>query len=91
MNSTLPTFPGISTLIVIFGTLAEFALPLMIILGLFTRIAAIGMSIFVLVQSYVDIYVHKVDAGTIGALFDRDSASLVYGPASALAFPLCCI
>lgn len=63
--------------IVAFGTWAEFALPLMIIFGLFTRIAAIGMSVFVLVQSYVDIHVHKVDAGTVGALFDRDSASLV--------------
>lgn len=63
--------------VVAFGTWAEFILPLLIVFGLFTRIAAVGMSIFVLVQSYVDIAVHKVDAGTIGALFDRDSASVI--------------
>ena len=63
--------------IVVLGTWAEFALPIMIVIGLFTRIAAAGMSIFVLVQSYVDIAVHKVDGGTIGALFDRESSALI--------------
>jgi len=63
--------------IVAFGTWSEFALPLMIVFGLFTRIAAIGMTIFVFVQSWVDINVHQVDAGTVGALFDRISGSVV--------------
>lgn len=63
--------------IVALGTWSEFALPLMIVFGLFTRIAAMGMTIFVFVQSWVDIYVHKVDAGTIGMLFDRVSGSVV--------------
>ena len=69
--------PWFVDLIVMTGTWAEIVLPPMIILGLFTRIAAIGMSVFVLVQSWVDINIHKVDAGTIGALFDRDSASVI--------------
>lgn len=69
--------PFFIDLIVYMGTYMEFLLPILIVLGLFTRIAAIGMLIFTFVQSYVDINVHKVDAGTIGKLFDRDSASLV--------------
>ncbi len=63
--------------VVLLGTWGEIVLPILIVIGLFTRIAAIGMIIFVFVQSYVDIAVHKVDAGTIGALFDRDSASVI--------------
>jgi len=37
------------------GTAAEFILPFLIIIGLFTRLAAIGMIGFVFVQSIVDI------------------------------------
>ncbi len=70
--------PWYIDLVVFMGTVAEFALPLMILFGLFTRIAAAGMAIFIFVQSYVDIYVHNVDAGTVGQLFDRDAASLVF-------------
>lgn len=69
--------PWYLDLMVYLGTISEFLLPLLIIIGLFTRISAIGMTIFILVQSYVDIYVHKVDAGTIGVLFDRDPNSLI--------------
>lgn len=64
-------------LMVYAGTYAEFALPLLIIVGLFTRIAAVGMIAFVAVQSWVDIYVHQVDARTIGAMFDRFSDGLI--------------
>lgn len=63
--------------IVYAGTYMEFLLPILIVLGLFTRIAAIGMMVFTFVQSYVDIKVHAVDAGTIGALFDREAGSLI--------------
>jgi len=63
--------------IVALGTWAEFVLPILIVVGLCTRIAAAGMAIFVFVQSYVDIAVHKVEAATIGTLFDRDSASVI--------------
>ncbi len=67
--SQVPFFPY--DLIVIAGTYAEFILPLLIVLGLFTRLAALGMIGFTLVQSYVDIAFHGVDAKTIGAWFDR--------------------
>ena len=60
------------------GTYAEFVLPLLIVLGLFTRLAALGMIGFVLVQSYVDIAVHKVGAETAGAWFDRFSDGLIW-------------
>ncbi len=63
-------------LMVYAGTYAEFILPLLVVLGLFTRIAALGMMIFVMVQSYVDITQHQVGPETTGAWFDRfpDSA-----------------
>ena len=57
--------------VVVLGTLAEFALPAMIFVGFMTRLAALGMIGFVLVQSITDIFGHQVDASTIGALFDR--------------------
>ncbi|MGF1629055.1 MAG: DoxX family protein [Kiloniellaceae bacterium] len=65
----VPFFPW--DLIVIAGTYAEFILPVLIVLGLFTRLAALGMIGFTLVQSYVDIAFHGVDAKTIGGWFDR--------------------
>jgi putative oxidoreductase len=58
-------------LIVFLGTYAEFILPLMIVIGLFSRIAALGMIIFIAVQTYVDITVHQIGAEFIGSLFDR--------------------
>jgi putative oxidoreductase len=65
-------------LVVWLGTYMEFLLPVLVVVGLFTRIAAIGMIVFVLVQSFVDINFHGVGADTAGMLFDRDSASLIY-------------
>ncbi|MCY0148287.1 DoxX family membrane protein [Hoeflea sp. G2-23] len=64
-------------LIVLLGTYAEFILPLMIIIGLFSRVAALGMMVFIAVQSFVDITVHKVGAETIGTLFDRFPDGLI--------------
>ncbi|THD84627.1 DoxX family membrane protein [Aliigemmobacter aestuarii] len=55
-------------LVVVAGTLAEFILPTLIILGLFTRLAAVGMIGFVVVQSATDIIGHGVPWG---AWFDR--------------------
>ncbi|MFC5585215.1 DoxX family membrane protein [Nitratireductor kimnyeongensis] len=65
-------------LIVWLGTYSEFVLPLLIVLGLLTRIAALGMIGFVLVQSYVDIVVHNVGSETAGAWFDRFSDGLIW-------------
>lgn len=64
-------------LVILMGTYAEYILPLLIVLGLFTRLAALGMIGFVVVQSATDIWGHKAGAATIGAWFDRDSASLI--------------
>ena len=67
----------LATPIVLLGTWAEFILPALIVIGLFTRIAALGMIGFVTVQSLTDIHGHHADATTIGAWFDRASDSLI--------------
>ncbi len=64
-------------LVVVAGTVAEFVLPLLILIGLFTRLAALGMAGFVMVQSIVDITGHGVDAKTIGGWFDGPSNALI--------------
>lgn len=62
------------TLIVLLGSWAEVILPLLILVGLFTRGAALAMMGFVVVQSVVDIWGHDVAAG---AWFDRASDSVI--------------
>jgi len=64
-------------LIVLLGTWAEFLLPAMVVLGLFTRAASLGMIVFIFVMTYVDITGHFLDAETIGAFFDGKSNSLI--------------
>lgn len=66
-------------LIVVTGTWAEFLLPLAIVIGLFTRLAALGMIGFVTVQTLTDLYGHGAIAhdGTLGAWFDRMPDSIV--------------
>ena len=61
-------------LVALAGAWAEFALPVLILVGLFTRLAALGMAGFVVVQSLTDIYGHGAASG---ALFDRVSDSLI--------------
>lgn len=73
--SAVPFLPW--GLIVTVGTWAEFLLPALIVLGLATRLAALGMIVFVVVQSWVDIAFHGADAATIGALFDRNPGSVI--------------
>ena len=65
-------------LVVHAGTFAEIILPILIVLGLFTRLAALGMIGFVAVQSLVDISFHGVDANTAGMWFDRASDGLIW-------------
>ena len=68
----------LATPIVLLGTWAEFILPVLVVLGLFTRIAALGMIGFVIVQTWVDIVGHGVAGETIGAWFDNSpSADIV--------------
>ncbi len=64
-----------NTFIAYAGTYAEFILPALIVIGLFTRLAALGMIGFTLVQSYVDIYGHMADETAIGGWFERISDS----------------
>ncbi len=68
---------GWQTLVVLAGTLAEFVLPVLIVLGLFTRLAALGMVGFVVVQSLTDIFGHKAAPETVGAWFDRISDAVI--------------
>jgi putative oxidoreductase len=75
-------------LMVMFGSYGEAILPLLVVAGLFTRIAALGMIGFILVQSLTDILVHKVDAATIGALFDRFPDSIILDQRLLWIFPL---
>lgn len=47
------------------GTYAEFALPALIVLGLLTRLSALGMIGFIAVQSLTDLVGHGVAAMTL--------------------------
>lgn len=85
-SSEIATIPW--GLIVAAGTWAEFILPVLVVLGLFTRLAALGMVVFVGVQTWVDISFHGADATTVGALFDRISNSLIADQRLLWLFPL---
>lgn len=65
--------------VVVGGTLAEFILPLLIVVGLLTRLSAIAMIGFIVVQSLTDLYGHGGIAhqGTLGAWFDRMPDALI--------------
>ncbi|HSF63706.1 MAG TPA: DoxX family membrane protein [Paracoccaceae bacterium] len=65
------------TLVVLAGTWAEFLLPLLIVLGLATRAAALGMIGFILVQSATDLIGHGAGAQALGAWFDRAPDALI--------------
>jgi putative oxidoreductase len=64
-------------LIALAGSWAEVVLPLLIVIGLATRLAALGMIGFVVVQSLTDIFGHMAGPETIGAWFDRSSDALI--------------
>ncbi|MEM8576283.1 MAG: hypothetical protein AAGF60_00380 [Pseudomonadota bacterium] len=69
-------------LVIVAGTIAEYVLPVLIVIGLMTRLAAIGMIGFVLVQTYVDVTGHGAALGgwfSGGApdLFDQRSLWIV--------------
>ncbi|WP_298984578.1 DoxX family protein [uncultured Roseibium sp.] len=64
-------------LIVLLGTWGEFILPLLVVVGLFTRFASLGMIVFIIVMTYVDITGHGADAKTIGALFDGEPYAII--------------
>ncbi|NJM83796.1 MAG: DoxX family protein [Tabrizicola sp.] len=68
---------GFATLVVLAGTWAEFLLPALLVIGLMTRFAALGMVGFVIMQSLTDIYGHSAGPETVGAWFDRVSDALI--------------
>ena len=84
--SAIPFFPW--HVIVPLGTYMEFLLPLLVVTGLFTRMASFGMIGFIAVQTLTDIYGHMVDAQTIGALFDRFPDSPIADQRLLWVFPL---
>ncbi|MGC6485297.1 MAG: DoxX family membrane protein [Candidatus Puniceispirillales bacterium] len=61
-------------LVVMAGTYGEFILPLLIILGLATRLAAAGMIGFIIVMSIVDVTGHGV---SVGGLLDGNPGSII--------------
>ncbi len=68
---------GLDKMIVLMGTYAEFILPTLVVIGLFTRLSSLAMIGFVVVMSIVDITGHGADPVTIGNMFDRVSNSLI--------------
>lgn len=68
---------GLDKMIVLMGTYAEFILPALVVIGLFTRLSSLAMIGFIVVMSVVDITGHGADAITIGTMFDRVSGSLI--------------
>ena len=65
--------------VVVAGTWAEFILPALIVIGLFTRLSALGMIGFVIVQSLTDLFGHGglEHKETLGAWFDRFPDSVI--------------
>ena len=69
--------PGWTLPVVLAGSWAEVVLPVLIVVGLLTRLAALGMLGFVVVQSLTDIVGHAAGAEVVGAWFDRASDALI--------------
>lgn len=75
-------------LVVFLGTYAEIILPLLIIIGLLTKLAAVGMIGFVIVQSVVDITGHGLSGKSVGAWFDGAPDSIIFDQRSLWIFLL---
>ncbi len=61
----------IAWLVVLAGMWAEFLIPALIVVGLFTRTASVAMIGFIVVVSIVDVVGHGAGATTIGVWFDN--------------------
>lgn len=81
-------FAQVEHVIVYAGSYGELVLPILVVVGLFTRIAAIGMIVFIGVMTYTDITAHGVDAATIGAWFDNQPGSPIADQRALWAFLL---
>jgi len=78
----------IEHVIVYAGSYGEIILPVLIVAGLLTRLASLGMIVFIAVMTYVDITAHQVDAATIGAWFDNTATAPIADQRSLWAFLL---
>lgn len=67
------------TLVVLAGTWGEFILPFLIVIGLFSRFAALGMIAFVVMQTLTDLYGHGAigEPSTVGKWFDKIPDSVI--------------
>jgi len=74
--AAIPFFPW--HVIVLLGTWTEILLPLLIVAGLFSRIAALGMIVFICVQSYVDVVFHQLGEKFVGSMFDRLPDAIIF-------------
>ena len=63
--------------IVFFGTWGEIFLPLLLLVGLFTRLAGLGMIGFIAVMTYVDLTFHGLKPELIGDFFDPPADGLL--------------
>ncbi|CUH76041.1 DoxX family protein [Tropicibacter naphthalenivorans] len=65
--------------VVVAGTWAEFILPFLIVIGLATRVSALGMIGFVIVQTLTDLIGHGAarHPETLGAWFDKTPDALI--------------
>ena len=66
-------------IVVTAGTSAEFLLPIMLLVGIFTRLAALGMIGFVIMQTLTDLFGHGAisEPSTVGAWFDKIPDSVI--------------
>ena len=78
----------VHTLIVLAGSYAEIILPALLLIGLLTRLAALGMIGFVIVQSIVDVVGHDLVSKDVGRWFDSVPGSLIFDQRSLWIFLL---
>lgn len=78
----------IEHVIVYAGSYAEIVLPVLIVIGLLTRLASLGMIGFIAVMTYVDITAHGADAATVGHWFDNVASAPIADQRSLWAFLL---
>ncbi len=75
-------------IIVFLGTYTEFILPVILLIGLFTRAASVAMIGFIVVLSFVDVQFHGLEAESVGALFDRFPNGIIADQRLLWIFPL---
>ncbi|GAB5470853.1 MAG: hypothetical protein Kilf2KO_38830 [Rhodospirillales bacterium] len=63
-------------LIVFFGTWAEIVLPILIVVGLFSRLASLGMIGFIAIMTYVDLTAHGLKPEVVGSLLDANAGAI---------------